>query len=162
MFAAAAAAVGWLTPRPVAAVKDQGQEAAEVSVREATVADLPTLLQLEQRLIEDEQPFDAWNKGGVYYNLQDLLTSRKSTVVVAVVATPLAGPAIVATGYCQLRSSKASDTPSPAPAHIMRALAGTPNHNGSRGYHHRRFSLSRVGSKLPLPFNTDVRHSNAS
>ena len=131
MFAAAAAAAAWFPSNQ--------KEDDKVWFREATMADLPSLLELEQRLIKDEQPFDAWNKGGAYYDLPDLLTSKsRSTLVVAEASQPTAAGAlqiIVATGYVQLRPSKTYHTHDvhgyigfcyTAPEFRGKCIAGTP------------------------------------
>ena len=99
---------------------------APLIFREATPADLPRLLELEQRVVEYERPFNSSIKaeGVKYYDLEDLISNVDSTLLVAEVADTVIG-----TGYAQIRASKASL------AHSRHAYLGfmfvSPDHRGS-------------------------------
>lgn len=77
----------------------------KIFLRPATVSDQTILLNLEQKVIEAERPFNASIKktGTAYYDLKDLLSSDKSLLLVAEI-----DGRIVATGYAQIRPSKQS------------------------------------------------------
>lgn len=57
----------------------------QVSVREATDVDLPTLKRMEQGVIEAERPFNSMLKEGpvTYYDIGALIASEQSMVLVA-------------------------------------------------------------------------------
>ena len=73
--------------------------------RAATIADLPTLLALEQAVVEAERPFNAAirEQGATYYNIEDLILSDNSYMLVVEL-----NEQIFATGYAQIRASKVS------------------------------------------------------
>lgn len=73
--------------------------------RRAQSNDIPQLRQLEQLVIEAERPYNSAIKSEkvVYYDLQRLISSDAACVLLAEKAN-----AIVATGYLEIRSSKAS------------------------------------------------------
>ncbi|GIU53069.1 GNAT family N-acetyltransferase [Shewanella sp. KT0246] len=73
--------------------------------RRATLADKNVLLNLEQKVVEAERPFNSIIKsvGATYYDLDSLLTQENSMLMVAV-----DGNSIIATGYVQIRASKKS------------------------------------------------------
>ncbi|WP_086932871.1 GNAT family N-acetyltransferase [Agarilytica rhodophyticola] len=73
--------------------------------REANLNDIPQLLELEQRIIDAERPFNSSIKSEktTYYNLEHLISSDDAYVLVAE-----ASATIVATGYAQIRESKVS------------------------------------------------------
>jgi len=70
--------------------------------REATIEDIPQLRKLEQRLIEAERPYDLSIKDEnvSYYDLEDLVSNPDSHLIVAEVASEIAG-----SGYAQIRTS---------------------------------------------------------
>ncbi len=76
-----------------------------LKVREATHADLPQLLELEQRLLEYERPFNAALKleNAHYYDLPFLIEDDESLLIVVETDGEIIG-----TGYVQLRVSKSS------------------------------------------------------
>ena len=80
-----------------------------VTFRRALITDKDALLGLEQSVIEAERPFNStikppgFNKEATYYDLDNLLTDDASHLLVA----ELQG-LIIATGYAQIRTSKAS------------------------------------------------------
>jgi len=76
-----------------------------LNVREARLGDLQSLLELEQRVIEAERPYNSAIKseGTQYYDIEHLITDDNSSLLVVE-----AGNAIVGTGYAQIRSSKSS------------------------------------------------------
>ncbi|WP_247684687.1 GNAT family N-acetyltransferase [Pseudoalteromonas luteoviolacea] len=76
----------------------------EILIRTASVEDKATLLNLEQAVVDAERPFNAQIKPAAhYYNLNDLLNSTDSHVVVAE-----HNGTVIATGYVQIRQSKPS------------------------------------------------------
>ena len=79
--------------------------ASKLNYREANPSDLPQLLNLEQLVIAAERPFNATIKPGktFYYDLDHLLSSEDSYLIVAENEE-----SIVATGYAQIRESKAA------------------------------------------------------
>jgi len=56
-----------------------------ITIRKATLNDLPTLLQFEQDLIDAERPFDPTLQGSptAYYNLPEMITAAHIELVVA-------------------------------------------------------------------------------
>jgi len=77
----------------------------EVKFRQATKEDKEILLSLEQQVVEAERPYNPEIKeiGAHYYDLDDLITSSNAHLLVGEVDGQ-----IVATGYAQIRNSKAS------------------------------------------------------
>lgn len=77
----------------------------EVKFRQATKEDKEILLSLEQQVVEAERPYNPEIKelGAHYYDLDDLITSSNAYLLVGEVDGQ-----IVATGYAQIRNSKAS------------------------------------------------------
>lgn len=73
--------------------------------RNATLCDLPRLLELEQCVVEAERPFNNEIKAGsaIYYDIEDLIVNENSLMLVVDVDGE-----IVATGYAQIRVSKGS------------------------------------------------------
>ncbi|MGB1311278.1 MAG: GNAT family N-acetyltransferase [Leucothrix sp.] len=87
-------------------MRDLGkQKGSDVNLREATINDIEQLLALEQRLIDAERPFDASIKSGkvTYYDLTAMLSDADTHVLVVELAQD-----IIATGFVQIRQSKAS------------------------------------------------------
>jgi ribosomal protein S18 acetylase RimI-like enzyme len=74
-----------------------------ISIRTANLDDLETLLQFEQGVIEFERPLDSFLADGdlCYYNIPQLITSKKSHLIVGVLNDEL-----VASGYIRLEGSK--------------------------------------------------------
>lgn len=93
--------------------------------REANIADLPRLLELEQAVVEFERAFNPSIKAGnvKYYNLERLLEDDWAYLMVAELATDIIG-----SGYAQIRESKSSL------AHLNNAYLGfmfvAPEHRG--------------------------------
>lgn len=73
--------------------------------REANVDDVPKLLNLEQKIIEAERPFNTSIKteDTRYYDIESLISDSDSYLIVNEVENE-----IIATGYAQIRRSKAS------------------------------------------------------
>lgn len=73
--------------------------------RQAETADIPTLLKLEQAVVDAERPFNAQIKDGSpkYYDLPALVADDQSCLLVVEDRGH-----IVATGYVQIRQSKPS------------------------------------------------------
>jgi ribosomal protein S18 acetylase RimI-like enzyme len=73
--------------------------------REAELGDLDQLYALEQEVVEAERPFNSSIKTGhpTYYDIEALLSGIDACLLVAE-----NGGKIAATGYAQIRSSKAS------------------------------------------------------
>lgn len=96
-------------------------------LREANKHDIPVLLELEQRVIEAERPFDASikNKKTHYYDLNDLIENQDSCLVVAEELTKIVG-----TGYAKIKPSKEAFT------HERHSYLGfmyvAPKHRGNR------------------------------
>ncbi len=76
-----------------------------MNFREAKVDDLSQLLDLEQKVIEAEQPFNSSIKTEktTYYDIEGLILDSDSHLIVAEDADQ-----IIATGYAQIRRSKRS------------------------------------------------------
>ena len=77
----------------------------QVSIRTAKLSDLERLLEFEQAIIEAERPFDNTIRTGPavrYYDLEDLIVSSDSEVVVAE-----SGSQIVGSGYARIDVSEA-------------------------------------------------------
>ena len=74
-----------------------------ITTREATLADMDTLLQFEQGVIVAERPFDPTLKEDHinYYNLNELITAPHIQLVVA----ELDGE-VIGSGYARIESSK--------------------------------------------------------
>lgn len=74
-----------------------------ISIRTANLDDLETLLQFEQGVIAFERPLDSFLSDGdlYYYNIPQLITSKKSHLIVGVLNDEL-----VASGYIRLEDSK--------------------------------------------------------
>lgn len=76
-----------------------------LNFREASIDELPALLDLEQAVIDSERPFNEKIKhqDATYYDLPALIAGDDSCLLVAEQAGR-----IVATGYVQIRTSKPS------------------------------------------------------
>src|SRR5829696_4643879 len=77
----------------------------QVTLRSAILSDLELLLTFEQAIIEAERPFDATIRTGPdvnYYDLEDLITSSDSEVVIAE-----SGSQIIGCGYARIDISEA-------------------------------------------------------
>jgi len=76
-----------------------------VLIRAATMEDLPTLLELEQAVVEAERPFNNAIKAedAIYYDINSLIND--SNALMAVIEYQ---GQIIATGYSQIRASKVS------------------------------------------------------
>ncbi|NJL77612.1 MAG: GNAT family N-acetyltransferase [Saprospiraceae bacterium] len=74
-----------------------------LKIRQATLADLPKLLEFEQGIIATERPFNPTLKDGSinYYDLGAFILSDDAEVVVA----ELAGE-VIASGYAQVRKAQ--------------------------------------------------------
>lgn len=79
----------------------------EFILREAVLEDEPVLLEFEQKVLEAERPYNSLIKpdDASYYDLQDLLSSTTSYLVVAEVKG-----GVIGSGYAQVRASKQSLT----------------------------------------------------
>ena len=73
--------------------------------REAALGDIEQLYALEQKVVEAERPFNSAIKAGhpTYYDIEALVSGSESCLLVAEDAG-----VVIATGYAQIRSSKAS------------------------------------------------------
>jgi len=78
-----------------------------INLRKALLRDKPVLLEFEQRVLEAERPYNSTIKleDAFYYDLENLLTSNKSHLLVAEVKDTVVG-----SGYAQIRASKQSLT----------------------------------------------------
>ena len=96
-------------------------------IRPATASEIPVLRALEQNVVEAERPFnDAIRQdGAIYYDIEDLISSDASCLLVADVDGEIIG-----TGYVQIRGSK------PCFSHDQHAYLGfmfvSPEHRGKR------------------------------
>ena len=74
-----------------------------ITVRKATLNDLPVLLEFEQGVIVAERPFDPTIKEGRinYYDINELITSQYSEVFVAEF-----NGEIVASGYAKIKTDR--------------------------------------------------------
>jgi ribosomal protein S18 acetylase RimI-like enzyme len=77
----------------------------DIVFREASLNDKPVLLEFEQHVIQAERPFNSAIKSvdAYYYDMADLLNSKKSHLLVAEI-----NGVVVASGYAQIRTSKQS------------------------------------------------------
>lgn len=76
----------------------------QLTVRSATIADLETLLEFEQAMIEAERPFDETIRTGEgvrYYDLAGLIAAANVEIVVALHASQ-----IIACGYVRIEDSE--------------------------------------------------------
>lgn len=91
--------------RPLARKRQHFMTVFKLNYREAGPSDLPQLLNFEQLVIEAERPFNATIKPEktFYYDLNHLLSSEDSYLIVVENEEY-----IVATGYAQIRESKAA------------------------------------------------------
>ncbi len=71
--------------------------------RTATLDDLPILLEFEQGIIETERPYDKTLKFGyiTYYNIKEMILSKNTEVVVAVLSNKIIGSA-----YANIRKAE--------------------------------------------------------
>lgn len=79
----------------------------KINLRRASLRDKYVLLEFEQKVLEAERPFNSTLKSTdtFYYDLDDLLTSNKSHLLVAE-----SKGTVVGSGYAQIRESKQSLT----------------------------------------------------
>jgi len=97
----------------------------DITYRSATLEDLPTLLEFEQGIILAERPFDTTLKPDPisYYDLKELILSKKAEVLVAEHNNVLIG-----SGYAKIMTSK------PYHTHAQHAYLGfmyvKPNYRG--------------------------------
>jgi ribosomal protein S18 acetylase RimI-like enzyme len=77
----------------------------QLKFREAEQSDLEQLYALEQKVVEAERPFNSSIKAGrpTYYDIEALVSGSESCLLVAEDRG-----VVIATGYAQIRSSKAS------------------------------------------------------
>jgi ribosomal protein S18 acetylase RimI-like enzyme len=77
----------------------------KINFRKALLSDRPVLLEFEQKVLEAERPYNSTIKSvdAFYYDLDELLNSSKSYLLVAEVDAKVVG-----SGYAQIRSSKQS------------------------------------------------------
>ncbi|MCP3940553.1 MAG: GNAT family N-acetyltransferase [Desulfobacteraceae bacterium] len=75
----------------------------DIAIRRANLKELSTLLEIEQRIIEAERPFDNELKTESisYYDLEALVLSAKAEVLVAEINNKIVG-----SGYAEIRKSK--------------------------------------------------------
>ena len=80
---------------------------APVSIREATLEDLPTLLRFEQGIIDSERPYDPYLKETdvSYYDIPALISEANSQLIVME-----SDGEIVGCGYAQIRQSRSCHT----------------------------------------------------
>jgi ribosomal protein S18 acetylase RimI-like enzyme len=76
---------------------------SDISIREATLDDLPTLLRFEQGVIEAESPMDAGLKPGKinYYDIEQFIRSPDIRLAVAEIDGKLVG-----CGYARIETAK--------------------------------------------------------
>ena len=75
-----------------------------ITVRRASIDDLPLLLSFEQAIIEAERPFDETIRSGAdvhYYDLEALIASPDAHVVLAGIDSE-----IIASGYAKIEDSE--------------------------------------------------------
>jgi len=78
---------------------------SEFKFRQARFEDIPTLLVLEQGVVEAERPFNSSIKevGATYYDLEELIASENACLIIVE-----DNGKIIGTGYSQIRESKQS------------------------------------------------------
>ena len=76
---------------------------SSITTREAKKEDLNILLEFEQGVIAAEKPFDSFLKREAitYYNIEELITSEKVHLVVAILEKEIVG-----SGYVRIEKSK--------------------------------------------------------
>ena len=76
---------------------------ADIAIKSANLNDMGTLLEIEQRIIEVERPFDneLRTESISYYDLEALILSSKAEVLVAEINNKIVG-----SGYAEIRKSK--------------------------------------------------------
>ncbi len=74
-----------------------------IAIRQATLDDLPILLEFEQGIIDAERPFDPTLGPNPlnYYDLKELISSKDASVVVAVRDTQ-----VIASGYATIKKAR--------------------------------------------------------
>jgi len=77
----------------------------DIRLRKASKRDKPVLLEFEQKVLEAERPYNSTIKSAdtFYYDLDNLLTSDKSHLLVANI-----NGIVIGSGYAQIRASKES------------------------------------------------------
>ena len=76
----------------------------KVTIREATVKDIPMLLQFEQGVIETERVFDTTLKEqATYYDLEAMIAAPHIRLVVAEINTT-----VIASGYARIQDARHS------------------------------------------------------
>ncbi|QOG00598.1 GNAT family N-acetyltransferase [Flavobacterium sp. MDT1-60] len=75
----------------------------DISIKRATTADLPKLVEFLQFLVAAERPFDPTLKEGqiFYYNIEDFISDEKTELLVIDYKHQIIG-----CGYAQIRSAK--------------------------------------------------------
>lgn len=75
----------------------------EITIRKAVLADLSILDSFQQGVVEAERPFDPTLKKGalIYYDIQKLINSEESELLVAVVDNQVVG-----SGYARIEKAK--------------------------------------------------------
>lgn len=75
----------------------------EITIRRASLKDLPTLLEFEQGIINAERPFDPTLKEGKisYYDIEKMISATDVEVVVATI-----GSEIIGSGYARIEEAK--------------------------------------------------------
>ncbi|MEJ1239232.1 GNAT family N-acetyltransferase [Chryseolinea sp. T2] len=75
----------------------------QITIRSATMDDLPTLLEFQQGIVQAERPFDPTLKDGElqYHDIPSIIASTDSELVVAV-----ADGSLIGCGYGQIRNAK--------------------------------------------------------
>ena len=76
---------------------------SNITIRQASLEDLPDLLKLEQNIIDSERPYDPYIKEDnvSYYDIPELISDAGSHLVVVE-----SGNEIIGSGYAQIRPSK--------------------------------------------------------
>lgn len=79
----------------------------KAEIREASMEDLPSLLALEQGIVDAERPYDPYikEKNVSYYDIPALITGSDSHLLVVEIDGEIVG-----SGYAQIRASKACFT----------------------------------------------------
>ncbi|MFH6993697.1 GNAT family N-acetyltransferase [Flavobacterium sp. FlaQc-48] len=79
------------------------KDSKNITIRPAVNADLPTLAQFLQILVDAERPFDPTLKEGeiFYYDIQELILDKATEIMVVE-----SNNEIIGSGYAQIRSAK--------------------------------------------------------
>lgn len=100
---------------------------SSITIREARIEDLKTLLGFEQGVIEAEKPLDPFLKREKinYYNIEEMIASEKTHLTVAIIENEIVG-----SGYVRIENSR--DYHKNSLHGYIGFIYVAPNHRGKR------------------------------